>query len=154
MPTMQKTTSSTNSKREMKTKFNPKACITCPKCCTYPQYQDHVVFCPNCGFKVELKPHHEPVQHWDEAVRKYELEVSKGRTTYQAPPKKSKDKKKEEEFTPETEKKKRYPEAYNFPEDYFDGDGLYWPACSERSSRERLGFEDASRAHFHRSYLD
>lgn len=141
----------------MKTDFNPKACITCPKCCTYPQYQDHVVFCPNCGFKVELKPHHCRPEHvWDKAVREYELNANKPRTTYVSPPPKSKDKKKEEEeeFTPETEKKKRYPEAYNPPDDYFDGDGYYRPACSEYSSRLRLGFEDAARGSYHRSYLD
>lgn len=139
----------------MKTDFNPKACVTCPKCSTYPKYQDHMVFCPNCGFKVELKPHQCRPEHvWDKAVRAYELNVNKPRTTYVSRPEKSKDKKKEEEFTPENEKKKRYPEAYNFPEDYFDGDGYYWPACSERASCERLGFEDATRRHSHQSYLD
>lgn len=126
----------------MKTEFNPKACITCPKCSSYPLRHDNVVYCPNCGFKVELKPHHDPVRRWAEVVRRYELNASKPRTTFISPPPKTKEK---EPFTPETEKKKRYPEACHFGEDYFDGDGYYTPACSERSSRERLGLLDASR---------
>ena len=102
------------------------------------------MYCPNCGFKVELKPHQfRPESVWDKAVRAYELQVSKGRTTYVSPPPKKKEK---EEFTPETEKKKRYPEpAYDC--DYLDFDGEYIPICSERSSRERLGFMDATHAH-------
>lgn len=144
MPTGQKITFSTNLKRDMKTEFNPRACVTCPKCSTYPKYQDNTVYCPNCGFKVELKPHQcRPEHYWNEAVRKYELETYKERTTFVPRPPKKKNKE-EEEFTPENEKKKRWPEAYHFSEDYFDGDGYYMPACSEESSRIRLGLSDAT----------
>lgn len=132
-----------------------KGAITCPKCCTAPVCKDNMVYCPNCGFKVECKPHqccHKSI--WNKAVREYEHQVLKERTTYKLKVKKEKKKKTDEnEFTPESEKRKRYPEACHYSDDYFDGDGYYYPACSEEASRIRLGFENAAASHYHRTTL-
>lgn len=123
--------------------FNPKKCVTCPHCSTYPVYKDHVVYCPNCGFKVELKPYHEPVQHWDKAVLIEERKMLAKKTV----------------LSKKSYSKSLKDNARSWNVNYadmrdddgiIDPDGFYYDPCSERQSRIRLGFYDAAQGHYHR----
>lgn len=127
----------------MKKEFNPKKCITCHKCSSYPVYKDHAVFCPNCGFRVELKLHQaDPTQHWNNAVTNAERILLAKKTVRSG---------KSYKATLKANAHWMQPLDTCMDDDgIFDPDGFYYEQCSERSCAERLGFIDATRGRYER----
>lgn len=120
--------------------------LTCPKCSTFPVLDGLNVKCPHCGFYVMINPKSgfSEEKQWNKAVAEYELNANKKHTVKSG-------------LSPAQARKRNGYRPDKFSPDRIDETEQYngWgPPCSERQSRQRLGFDDCSTQRSERTYLD
>lgn len=121
--------------------------LSCPRCSTYPVKHGKAVICPHCGFYVTIQPKEgNEVQQWNRAVRAADAQQNKAHTTHSGLSYK------------ETLKRNAYRLPWSSLDRYdetdrYNGRGGV-DACSERQSRQRLGFDDCSSRRSERTGLD
>lgn len=127
-------------------KAEPPRLLSCPKCSTFPVLDGARVKCQFCGWYVIInqKSGQTKEEQWNKAVTEYELAANKKHTIKSG-------------LSPAQARKRNGYRPDKFSPDRVDEIERYngWgDACSERQSRERLGFDDCSSQRSERTYLD